>query len=257
MKPALPAALLTVPLAHRALHDAAGGRPENSRAAIRAAIAAGYGIEIDLQLSSDGCAMVFHDNDLDRLADASGPVRARTRGGLQAIPLKDGDGEGIPDLPEVLDLVAGKVPLLIELKDQHGQMGRTDGALERATAAALKGYGGPVAVMSFNPNSVAELAQLAPEIARGITTSAYDPAEWPELPKAVCDDLRGIPDFARTGASFISHEAADLPRPRVQALRNDGVPVLCWTVTSAAEETAARVFADNVTFEQYLSPLTP
>ncbi|MEW2912233.1 glycerophosphodiester phosphodiesterase family protein [Leisingera sp. JC11] len=256
MTPSLPAAFLTVPLAHRALHDAADGRPENSRAAIRAAIAAGYGIEIDLQLSRDGCAMVFHDYDLDRLADGTGPVRARSRDELRAIPLKGGDGEGIPDLAEVLELVAGRVPLLIELKDQHGEMGITDGVLEQAAAEALQRYAGPVALMSFNPNSVAELASLAPDTARGITTSAYDPADWQELPKAVCDDLRGIPDFDRSGSSFISHEAGDLARPRVQALRNSGVPVLCWTVRSPAEEAAARAFADNVTFEQYLSPLT-
>ncbi|MCB4454922.1 glycerophosphodiester phosphodiesterase family protein [Leisingera sp. McT4-56] len=256
MTPSLPAAFLTVPLAHRALHDVADGRPENSLAAIRAALAAGYGIEIDLQLSQDGCAMVFHDYHLDRLAEGTGPVRARTREELRAIPLKGGDGEGVPDLAEVLELVDGQVPLLIELKDQQGEMGVTDGALERATAEALKGYSGPVALMSFNPNSVAELAQQAPEIARGITTSAYDPSEWAELPKAVCDDLRGIPDFERSGSSFISHEAGDLARPRVQALRSAGVPVLCWTIRSAAEEAAARAFADNVTFERYLSPLT-
>ncbi|WP_264211336.1 glycerophosphodiester phosphodiesterase family protein [Leisingera thetidis] len=257
MKPALPAAFLSGPLAHRALHDAADGRPENSRAAIRAAIAAGYGIEIDLQLSGDGCAMVFHDDDLDRLAEASGPVKARSRDELAATALKGGAGEGIPDLAEVLQIVAGQVPLLIELKDQHGQMGITDGALEQAAAKALQGYHGPVALMSFNPHSVAELARLAPGIPRGIVTSAYDPAEWTELPRAVCDDLRGIPDFERTGAAFISHEASDLTRPRVQALRNEGVPVLCWTVTSPEEEAAARVLADNVTFEQYLPPLTP
>ncbi len=256
MTQSLPAAFLTVPLAHRALHDVADGRPENSRAAIRAAIAAGYGIEIDLQLSKDGCAMVFHDYQLDRLAEGSGPVRALTREALGSVPLKGGDGEGIPDLAEVLDLVAGQVPLLIELKDQQGEMGITDGVLERATVEALHGYTGPVALMSFNPNSVAALASLAPDIARGITTSAYDPAEWPELPKAVCDDLRGIPDFDRSGSSFISHEASDLARPRVQSLRSSGVPVLCWTIRSAAEESAARAFADNVTFEQYLSPLT-
>jgi glycerophosphoryl diester phosphodiesterase len=256
MTPSLPAAFLTVPLAHRALHDDADGRPENSRAAIRAAIAAGYGIEIDLQLSKDGCAMVFHDYDLDRLAAGTGPVRALTRAALGSVPLKGGDGEGIPDLAEVLDLVAGRVPLLIELKDPQGEMGITDGVLERATVEALQGYEGPVALMSFNPNTVTELARLAPDTARGITTSAYDPAEWPELPKAVCDDLRAIPDFDRSGSSFISHEAGDLARPRVQALRSAGVPVLCWTVRSAAEETAARAFADNVTFERYLSPLT-
>lgn len=256
MRPDLPASFLSVPLAHRALHDAADGRPENSRAAVRAAIAAGYGIEIDLQLSSDGCAMVFHDAVLDRLADASGPVRARTCAELRAIPLKGGDGEGIPDLDEILELVGGQVPLLIELKDQHGGMGITDGALERAAAKALDGYSGPVALMSFNPHMVAELARLAPERPRGLTTSAYDPADWPELPRAVCDDLRAIPDFERTGSSFISHEAGDLARPRVQALRNEGVPVLCWTVTSPAQEAAARAFAVNVTFEQYLPPLT-
>lgn len=256
MRPALPAAFLNVPLAHRALHDAADGRPENSRAAVRAALAAGYGIEIDLQLSGDGCAMVFHDYALDRLAEAAGPVRARSREELASIPLKGGDGEGIPDLAEVLELVAGRVPLLIELKDQHGQMGVTNGALEQAAAKTLEGYRGPVALMSFNPHSVAELSRLAPELPRGLTTSAYDPADWPELPRAMCDDLRAIPDFERTGSSFISHEAGDLARPRVQALRNEGVPVLCWTVTSPAEEAAARAFADNVTFEQYLSPLT-
>ncbi|OBY28637.1 glycerophosphodiester phosphodiesterase family protein [Leisingera sp. JC1] len=256
MTPSLPAAFLTVPLAHRALHDVADGRPENSRAAIRAALSAGYGIEIDLQLSKDGCAMVFHDYDLDRLAAGAGPVRALTRAALGSVPLKGGDGEGIPDLAEVLDLVAGRVPLLIELKDPQGEMGITDGVLERATVEALQGYEGPVALMSFNPNTVTELARLAPDTARGITTSAYDPAEWPELPKAVCDDLRAIPDFDRSGSSFISHEAGDLARPRVQALRSAGVPVLCWTVRSAAEETAARAFADNVTFERYLSPLT-
>lgn len=255
MRPALPQSLLRSPVAHRALHDVARGRPENSRAAIRAAIAAGYAIEIDLQLSSDGCPMVFHDDDLDRLTDESGPVRARTCAELRQIPLKGGDGEGIPDLAEVLDLVAGQVPLLIEVKDQDGQMGRNVGALEAAAVKVLDGYQGDIALMSFNPHSVAELARLAPGIARGIVTSAYVPDEWPELPRAVCHDLRNIPDFERSEACFISHEASDLARPRVQALRDAGVPVLCWTITSPAEEAEARALADNVTFEGYLSPL--
>ncbi len=255
MKPVMPEALLRLPVAHRALHDVAKGRPENSRAAIRAAIAAGYAIEIDLQLSSDGCPMVFHDDDLDRLTDENGPVRARSRDALQAIALKGGDGEGIPDLAEVLDLVAGQVPLLIEIKDQDGQMGRNIGTLEAAAVSALDGYEGDVALMSFNPHSVTELARLAPSIARGIVTSAYVPDEWPELPRAVSHDLRNIPDFDRSDACFISHEANDLARPRVQALRDAGVPVLCWTITSPSEEAEARALADNVTFEGYLSPL--
>ncbi len=126
----LPQAFLNLPIAHRALHDVADGRPENSRAAIRAAISAGYAIEMDLQLSRDGRAMVFHDYDLGRLTGQSGAVCQRDAADLAAIPLRGGD-EGIPSFAEVLDLVAGRVPLLVELKDQHGAMGETDGKLER------------------------------------------------------------------------------------------------------------------------------
>ena len=127
-----------LPLAHRGLHDVKDGRPENSRASIRAAIAAGYGIEIDLQLSSDGCAMVFHDYDLARLTGQKGAIRQRAAQDLEQIALLGGT-EGVPGFAEVLDLVAGQVPLLVELKDQHGQMGPTDGRLEGAVAAALSG----------------------------------------------------------------------------------------------------------------------
>ena len=139
----LPRAFYEVPLAHRALHDVARGRPENSRAAIRAAIAAGYGIEIDVQLSADGAAMVFHDYALDRLTHNSGAVRLRSADELKAVPLKGG-GEGIPDLPEVLRLVAGQVPLLIELKDQDGAMGDefgSAGASYGCCAYRLRGSG--------------------------------------------------------------------------------------------------------------------
>ncbi len=248
MTPKLPGDFLTVPLAHRALHGP--GRPENSRAAIRAAMEAGYGIEIDLQLSADGQAIVFHDYALVRLTGRSGPVRQSPAAELTAMPLLGGDGECIPTLPEVLSLVAGRVPLLIEIKDQDGAMGPDVGALETATARALEGYTGPVAVMSFNPNSVAEMARLAPDLPRGLTTSAYDPLDWP-LSAETCARLREIPDIEWIGAAFLSHEAADLARPRVQELRAEGYPVLTWTVTSEAMEREVRPLCDNVTFEGY------
>jgi glycerophosphoryl diester phosphodiesterase len=255
MIPKLPADLLSLPVAHRALHDVTDGRPENSRAAIRAAIAAGYAIEIDLQRSSDGCPMVFHDDDLDRLTEATGLVAARSRAELEQIPLKGGDGECIPTLADVLDLVAGQVPLLIEIKDQDGNLGPNVGDLEAATAKVLQGYEGTVALMSFNPHSTAALAQYAPHIARGLVTSAYDPTDWTPVPKATCERLRDISDFDSSQSSFISHEVGDLSRQRVQGLRAAGVPVLCWTVKSRAAEDEARKWVDNVTFEQYLSPL--
>ena len=251
MTPALPAAFLRAPIAHRALHDLSDNRPENSRAAIRAAVQAGYGIEIDLQLTADHRAMVFHDYDMARLTGRSGPIQQISATQAQATQLLHAD-DGIPTLDEVLTIVAGQVPLLIELKDQDGAMGPNVGPLEQDTVRALHSYDGPVALMSFNPNSVAELARIAPHLPRGITTCSYQP-KVELLPHSVCDHLRDIPDFDRVGASFISHEAADLSRPRVAALKAQGVPVLCWTIRSPEQEAQARKIADNVTFEGYLA----
>jgi glycerophosphoryl diester phosphodiesterase len=249
----LPQGFLDVPLAHRALHDVADGRPENSRAAIRAAIAHGYGIEIDLQLSADGRAMVFHDYALDRLAEGSGALRQYDAATLRRTVLR-GSTEGIPDLTEVLEIVAGRVPLLVEFKDQDGAMGPNVGHLEDAAAEVLGDYNGPLAVMSFNPHSVARLAEVLPKVPRGLVTSAYTAEDWP-LSAQVRDRLREIPDYDRVGACFISHEAQDLDRPRVAALKAAGADVLCWTIRTPEAEAEARRVAQNVTFEQYLPPL--
>ena len=249
---ALPQVFRDVPVAHRALHDIGAGRPENSRAAIRAAMAAGYAIEMDLQLSRDGQAMVFHDYDLARLTGAAGTVQQTSAATLAATPLRGGD-EGIPTFAEVLALVAGRVPLLVELKDQHGEMGVSDGRLEAAVARDIAGYAGPLALMSFNPHSVIALAGLCPEVPRGIVTSAYAALNWPELPDGrLRARLRDIPDFDAAGASFISHEVSDLRRPRVAEIKASGAAILCWTVRSAAQEAKARRIAHNITFEGYL-----
>ncbi len=246
--PSLPPSLLARPIAHRALHGP--GTPENSRAAIRAAVAAGYGIEIDLQQSADGEAMVFHDYGLGRLTGHNGPLRLRSAAELGDLQLIGGD-DGIPTLREVLDIVDGAVPLLIELKDQDGAMGPNVGVLEAATVAALQGYQGDVALMSFNPHSVKELARLAPDIPRGLTTSDFTLKDWPILPAKVRRHLRTIPDIDRCGASFISHDVTSLDMPRVAAVKAGGFPILCYTVRSAAAEANARKIADNITFEGY------
>lgn len=246
-------AFLTRPIAHRALHDVAQGRPENGAAAIDAAIAAGYGIEIDLQLSLDGQAMVFHDYDLARLTGARGPIRQRSAEELGQIALLHGEGECIPTLAQVLAQVAGRAPLLIEIKDQDGVMGPNVGPLEHAAAQALAGYDGPVALMSFNPHAVALMARLAPDRPRGITSCGFNPLDWPLLPEPTCDHLRMIPDYARVDASFVSHNVGDLHNPRLHELREGGASILCWTVKSPEAEAEARQTADNITFEGYLA----
>lgn len=252
---ALPAAFLAAPLAHRGYHDKTKRRPENSLAAFGAAIEAGYGIELDVQLTADGEAMVFHDETLGRLTDTTGRVDALTAAQLGNIILRDSE-ERIPTLGQVLDLVAGRVPLLIEIKDQMDTMLPGSGRLEAAVAKALADYQGPVAVMSFNPHCVAEMARVAPGVPRGITTDDYDPAKSAPIPEAVCSALRTIPDYARTLSSFISHKAADLARPRVAELKAQGAAILCWTIRSAEAEAKAREIADNITFEGYAAALS-
>lgn len=251
MIPTLPLPFLTIPIAHRGYHDISANCPENSLSAFRAAIAAGYGIELDVQRSADGAAMVFHDDFLARLTSEDGPISGRTAAELGRIALKHSNGDQIPTLSQVLDLVAGRVPLLIELKANLDTMLPTDGGLERAVALALLEYQGPVALMSFNPHCVAEMARIAPDIPRGLTTESYDVAANAPIPAKICLRLREIPDYDATGSCFISHQASDLGRPRVAELKAKGAAILCWTIRSPQQEAEARKIADNITFEGY------
>ncbi len=249
-RPTLDPRFLTTPIAHRGLHDRAAGVIENSRAAAAAAVDAGYGVEIDLQLSADGEAMVFHDDELMRLTGRSGPVSARTAAELGAIPLAgSAPEETIPTLAEILAIVAGRAPLLIEAKDQSRRLEAVEGRLERRAAELLAGYEGPVAVMSFNPASVARFRDAAPAVPRGRTTDAFTAEDWPGAAPERLAALARIDDLDALGASFISHDHKDLDAARkVKAIP---MPVLCWTIRSPEAERAARRIADNVTFEGY------
>ena len=135
--PALPPAFLDRPIAHRALHDKSQGRPENSVEAIRAAVEAGYGIEIDLQLSSDGEAMVFHDYDLARLTAVEGPVRTRSAAELGAIPLRYGAAAN----PEATDYLFSNISqrLAEQIRERVAATPMPDEADGEAAQAALIG----------------------------------------------------------------------------------------------------------------------
>jgi glycerophosphoryl diester phosphodiesterase len=247
--PDLPPALLRAPIAHRGLHDRAAGIIENSRAAAEAAVAAGYGIELDVQMSADGEAMVFHDEEMLRLTGASGLLRDYSAAALARIGLH-GAAETVPSLAEFLALVDGRSPLLIEIKDQDGALGPDVGPLEARVAALLSAYGGDAAVMSFNPHSVAAFAGASPDRSRGLATCDFEDADW-SIPDYRRAELASLQDVGRVGAAFISHDRRDLANPAVAKLRAEGLAVLCWTVRSPAEEAAARTVADNITFEGY------
>lgn len=216
-----------------------------------AAADAGYAIEIDVQESADGVAMVFHDDTLERLTQATGPVRAHDAAALSLLKVLGTDAP-IPTLAEVLAHVACRVPLLIEVKDQHGALGPVPGRLEQAVAVALRDYDGPVAVMSFNPHSVAALAEHAPDIPRGLVTCSFIPDDWPDVPVARLTELTAIPDYAVTGCSFISHDWRDLEADVVSQLKGQGAQILCWTIRTATDARHALGVARNITFEGFL-----
>jgi glycerophosphoryl diester phosphodiesterase len=109
--------------------------------------------------------------------------------------------------------------------------------------------------MSFNPHVVAAMKTIAPNLPRGLVTSAFMPSKWPHLTPERCRHLRSISDFGRVGAAFVSHQWTDLGSPRVMELKANGTPVLCWTVTTPQIEAEARRVADNITFEGYLPTL--
>lgn len=238
---------LTRPIAHRGLHGE--GVPENSLAAARAAIAKGFAIELDLQLSGDRQAMVFHDDTLDRMTGANGWVANHDAAELRKQSLL-GTGEGIPTLAEFLDLVAGRVPLLIELKTQTGHPGGTLGTLEEAVARDLEGYDGPAAMMSFHPGMMVTMQRLAPDTPRGLTGGDFSVVA--SLHPALAAALDDYSLFDSAGCDFISHGWKRLDMPSVTRLKARGIPVFCWTIRSAEEEAEARKVADNVTFEGYL-----
>ena len=254
--PPLPKPFLRLPLAHRGLHDRASGVIENSRAAFQAAIAVGYGIELDVQRSGDGEAMVFHDAEMPRLTDRPGLVHDYDAATLATIPLLGAaNGETIPTLAEILALVGGRVPLLVEVKDQDGALGPDVGPLEARVAALLAGYGGPVAVMSFNPHSVAAFGRGLPSCPRGLTSCDYDDPDLSVPDYRRAELVANLANLGTSGMAFVSHDRRDLASPLVANLKGQGLPVLTWTVRSPEQEAEARRVADNITFECYLAAL--
>lgn len=241
-------AFLGPPIAHRGLHDKAAGVIENSPSAIRAAVAKGYGVEIDIQPSADGEAMVFHDYDLKRLTGADGQISKRTLPELQAMTLTGGS-ECPPTLAETLSIVDGRTPLLVEIKDQVDTIGV--GGVEARVAELLATYRGPVAVMSFNPHSMIWFYDHAPAIARGLVACAFDDADSAHLSEDIREALAELKFFDAAHADFVSYDHHAFPNAACQLLRGKGVPILCWTVRSEEEEAEARLHADNITFERY------
>lgn len=232
--------LETHPIAHRGLHEP--GVPENSLAAIEAAVDAGYAVEVDIRLSADDVPVVFHDETLDRMTGQPGKLATVPSHTLRELELHD-TPHRIPRLDEVLDTVDGRAPLLVELKN-YGDPGE----LEPAVRDLLAGYDGPFAIQSFNPRSVGWFANHEPSWPRGQIAGSFQGIELARWKKLL---LRRLVLNGLSRPGFIAYEHAELPYWPVTLRRRLGLPILAWTVRSPEAHRRVQPYADNVIFENY------
>ncbi|ETR75468.1 glycerophosphoryl diester phosphodiesterase [Afipia sp. P52-10] len=244
-----PAWLTARPIAHRGLHDRARGIVENMPAAVTAAIAGNFSIEVDLQLSADGEAMVHHDDVLGRLNEGRDRLVALTAAQLQRVAFRD-TAERMMTLGELCDLVAGRVALVIEVKSHYDG----DRKLVARLAEVLKSYRGPAVAMSFDPDQVMALKQTAPDLIRGIVAQrTYDDAYWSKLPAERKRTMLGLRHGFRTQPHFVAYWVNELPAPAPWIARNlFGCSLLTWTVRTAEQRQCAARYADQMIFEGFV-----
>lgn len=231
------------PVAHRGLW-ASDGPPENSLGAFQAACAAGYGIELDVQLSADGEAMVFHDDDLARMTGASGRLCDRTAAELSDLRLK-GTDERIPTLAETLALVGRRALVHIELKTPYGHVG----PLEQRTHEIIIDHAGPICVIGFNPYSHAWFAERFPGVMRGLDSYSYKKA--PHLSEDQRRSFARLEHVAIARPHFLALGLDMLPSQEAMGYRIEGLPIVAWTVREPAQWEAVRDGCDNLIFEGF------
>lgn len=224
------------PYAHRGLHGP--GVPENSLAAFAGAVEAGFGIELDVQAAGDGLPVVFHDWELDRLTAETGPVARRTAGQLGTVRLTGSD-QTVPTLGQVLALVNGQVPLLVEVKT------RADTRVPPlclAVRRALEGYRGPYAVIGFDPRVTRWFSVHSPLTPRGLSFTDGGALTLAGRVRRRLAFWHGRPDF-------ITYDLTDLPNRFAAAQRRRGMALVTWTVASAEQRDRAAALADAVIAE--------
>ena len=206
--------LTAAPVAHRGLHDAARGIVESTPSAFSAAIAGGFAIETDLQLSSDGEAMVFHDDTLTRLTERSDDIRTLSAAELKTVRYKDTTDRMIT-LGDLCDMTNGRVPLVVEIKSRFDG----DRRLIRRIAEIVRAYQGPLALMSFDPDQVLAIRDHVPAVPRGVVAERYyREDEWQALPPEKVRGMLHLRHAFRTRPHFIAYWINELPAPAQETI---------------------------------------
>lgn len=239
------------PIAHRGLHDRSAGIIENSFSAFEAAVANGYAIECDVQLSSDGVPYIFHDDGLSRLTGVSGRSDAIAIADVGALPLL---GSSTGDTPQTfaafLAQAAGRTLLQIELKRQASRAQTM--RLAATVADQLSRYSGPQVIESFDPNLLTAMRRAGYRGKLGIITYSYQKPDWDDdLTAGQKLALRHLLHWPLTRFDFISCHDEALDLPAVRLFRALGTPVCTWTITSPKQKAKALARADQIVFEGF------
>lgn len=238
--------LIARPIAHRGFH---GGRTiENSEAAFAAAIAHNYSIECDVQLSADSEALVFHDDTVDRLLEGKGAVNQFTAREIKNMAFKGGT-DRVQTLAELAEQVAGRATLVIELKT----LWNNDSRIAQRALEVLQDYNGPHALMSYDPSLILHVAGASPRTTRGIIGERSASDTYQTLPFAENLSLRRMANLTQTKPHFISYYYPDLKCRPVAHFRAAGKPVITFTIRNRQQESEARRYCDQVTFQDYLA----
>ena len=230
-------------IAHRGLWSP-DGPPENSLGAFQAACVAGYGVELDVQLSADGEAMVFHDDDLKRMTGAEGRIGDRTAADLAELRL-GGTDERIPTLSDALAVIGRRALVHVELKTPYGHVG----PLEQRVHEVLIDHAGPVCVIGFNPYSHAWFAERFPGVLRGLDSYSY--ARAPNMNEAQRRAFADLEHVAIAKPHFLALGLDMLPSERAAKHRADCMPVVAWTVRRPEQWEKVREGCDNLIFEGF------
>ena len=237
------------PVAHRGLHDLSSGIVENMPGAVNAAIAGNFSIEVDIQLSADGEAMVHHDDVLGRLTDGAGALRSLSAAALKAVTFKD-TPERMMSLGDLCALVAGRVPLVIEVKSLFDG----DRRLVKRMSQVLAGYRGPAVGMSFDPDQVMALRENMPQLPQGVVAERhYTETDWPEASPAQRKEMTHLRHVFRTRPQFVAYRVDDLPAMAPWVTHHlFRLPLLTWTVRTPKQRERAGQFADQMIFEGFV-----
>ena len=233
-------------IAHRGLHDNATDAPENSLPAFKKAVENGYGIELDVQLSSDGKLVVFHDADLKRICGVDKALVDCSFEELSSYPLADSD-ERIPLFEDVLKVVDGRVPLVVERKKEGDCIATT-----RAAAELLDSYNGVYCVESFHAGAMRWFRRNRPDVIRGQLSMDYFAwkVKQPWIVKLVLSDL--MLNFV-SRPDFIAYDHRQAYRFSYRLLRRlFTVENVAWTVQSEEELEKAEKIFDCIIFDSFI-----